>query len=125
LEKTYIGEEVIRKQLMFVSDVVRLCVMLGIAFHEIFLDFINCLKFSQNLPRVLVTFTSIVHEPETLGKVSIIDMPGPDERGLSDILNITVETVLVESSAVALVIPYDTLDSYHHDSIHRVVSAVN
>ncbi len=67
----------------------------------------------DQLPRVRLEFPFSFGATE-LGSLTIVDMPGPDETNLSEILTVFNSRIIEKSAALIAVIPTDTFASELH-----------
>jgi len=104
VETRYSGQDGIFCLLKVINDLVRMCSELGVEFPFVDYDEIH------ELPVIEVEFSSLSASEAGLGKITLLDTPGPNEAG-QDHLKVMLDDQLKKASAVIAVLNYTNLKS--------------
>lgn len=117
VETKYQGQAGIFEFLRVINDLVRICRELDVEF-----PFANYDEM-QELPVIEVEFTSLSEKESGLGKLTLLDTPGPNEAGQKH-LKIMLRDQLRKASAVIAVLNYTQLKSQGDEDLRNEVNAI-
>ncbi|WP_336032946.1 dynamin family protein [Acinetobacter bereziniae] len=101
------GEEAIYNFLADLNDLVRLSRIIVDNHPDLKFPF-NAYKEIKSLPRISIEFTELAKQDNQLGKLVLLDTPGPDEADVPE-LQLILNAQLKRSSAVMLIMDYGKL----------------
>ncbi len=113
----YQGAENIFWFLKSLNDLVRLCQELEIAFPFEYYDEVH------EMPVIEVEFAHLRHMPETRGRLTLLDTPGPNEAGQSH-LRVMMKEQLAKASAILAVMNYGQLKSDADDEVREQLKSI-
>lgn len=108
----YEGADNIFWFLKSLNDLVRLCQELEIDFPFEHYDEVH------EMPVIEVEFAHLRHMPETRGRLTLLDTPGPNEAGQSH-LRVMMKEQLAKASAILAVMNYGQLKSDADDEVRE------
>lgn len=123
----YLGSDNIFLFLQRLNDLVRLSAELNTYLLDMGLEGIEFPYASyrnlEELPIIETTFRTIDNSFETQGRFMLLDTPGPNEAGQSE-LKVMLREQLERSSAVLLVLDYTQLNSEAEADVKNQISAI-
>lgn len=117
VQTRYQGQSGIFEFLRVINDLVRICRELDVEFP--FADYDEM----HELPIIEVEFTSLSEKESGLGKLTLLDTPGPNEAGQKH-LKTMLRDQLRKASAVIAVLNYTQLKSQGDEDLRNEVNAI-
>lgn len=117
VDTRYEGRDGIFRLLRMLNDLVRLCSDLDVPFP--FEDYDEM----HELPEIEVAFATLSEQESSLGRITLLDTPGPNEAGQAH-LKVMLRDQLRKASAVLAVLNYTNLRSESDHDFRAEVQAI-